>query len=154
MGQGPGRAGAILYGTLAVGLLDILEAFASWGLRGVSPVRVLQSIAAGLLGRSEAYAGGLASAGLGIVLHFFIAFSVVCVYHLASRKLPVLTRLWLPSGLLYRVLVYFVMNDVVIPLSALERAPRFSLALLLNGVITHALLVGLPSALSAKLSQR
>jgi hypothetical protein len=63
-------------------------------------------------------------------------------------------RLWLPSGLLYGVLVYLFMNDVVIPLSALGRGPRFSVGLLLNGVITHALLVGLPSALSAKLGQR
>jgi hypothetical protein len=58
------------------------------------------------------------------------------------------------AGLLYGVLVYFFMNDVVIPLSALQRAPRFSPALLVNGVLTHALLVGLPSAWSAKLAER
>lgn len=144
---------AILYGTLAVGVLDILHAFVVWGLRGVHPARILQSIAAGLLGRS-AHDGGAPTAVLGGALHFFIAFSIVCVYHIASRRLPVLTRKWLLCGLLYGVLVYFFMNEVVIPLSALGRPKRFSLTLFLNGVIGHALLVGLPAAFSARSTRR
>jgi len=41
---------AILWGGLIAGTLDILAAFINSGLRGVSPTRVLQSIASGLLG--------------------------------------------------------------------------------------------------------
>jgi hypothetical protein len=38
---------ALLYGALAVGILDIADAFIFFGLRGASPFRILQSIAAG-----------------------------------------------------------------------------------------------------------
>ena len=43
---------AILWGTLAVGTLDALDAIVFFGLRGVTPLRIFQSIASGLLGRA------------------------------------------------------------------------------------------------------
>ena len=70
---------ALLYGTLAVGILDILDAFIFFGLRGARPLRILQSIAAGLLGK-EAFNGGWGSAALGLAVHFFIAFVIVLVF--------------------------------------------------------------------------
>lgn len=58
----PGRPRAfetIVYGGLVVGVLDILEAMAFFGIRsGATPTRVLQSVAGGLLGRNS-YSGGL-----------------------------------------------------------------------------------------------
>ena len=78
-------------GTLTVGTLDILDALIFFGLRGSSPVRIFQSIAAGLLGRN-AFQGGLATALLGGVLHFFIAFVIVAVYFVVSRRAPALIR--------------------------------------------------------------
>lgn len=60
---------ATLVGGLSAGALDILYAFISWGLRGVSPLVILRSVASGLLGRS-AYQGGLPTAALGAGLHF------------------------------------------------------------------------------------
>jgi hypothetical protein len=48
-------------------------------------------------------------------------------------------------GLLYGTAVYFFMNYLVLPLSA-----PFHLGLFLNGVIGHALLVGIPIALCAR----
>ena len=70
----PGRA--ILYGTIVVGSLDAIDAIVFFGLRGVRPIRIFHSIAAGLLGRS-AFQGGLATALLGAFLHFFIALTIV-----------------------------------------------------------------------------
>src|SRR5688500_19816783 len=90
---------ALLYGTLAVGVLDILDAIVFFGLRGAQPIRILQSIAAGLLGRA-AFAGGWRTAALGLALHFFIAFIVVLVYMLAARRLPALTRDPIAYGLM------------------------------------------------------
>src|SRR5687768_8014007 len=55
------------------------SAFILFGLRGTSLVRILQSIAAGQLGR-EALAGGTATALLRLVRHFTIAFTIVGVY--------------------------------------------------------------------------
>src|SRR5215210_4129557 len=82
---------AILWGGLLAGLGDITFAFVVSGLRGVGPVRVLQSVAGGLLG-DAAKTGGTGSAALGAVLHFLIAFIWAAVYWLASRRLPVLVR--------------------------------------------------------------
>jgi hypothetical protein len=141
-------ARALLLGGLTVGVLDGLDALIFFGLRGVPPARLFQGIASGLLGRS-AFAGGMATAFLGVLLHFFIAFAVVTIYHVAARRLPGLTdRPWI-YGPLYGLLVYAVMSFVVVPLSAIgARSP--STGVLLNGLLIHALGVGLPAALSAR----
>ncbi|HJR66132.1 MAG TPA: hypothetical protein VJ802_06860 [Gemmatimonadaceae bacterium] len=143
---------ALGLGTLVVGTLDILDALIFFGLRGVRPIRIFQAIAAGLLGRSS-FEGGLATALLGGVLHYFIAFSIVGVYFLASRRAPVLTRHAVALGMLYGIVVYFVMSYVVIPLSAANQGP-FSLPVFVNGILIHALGVGLPAALFAQAARR
>jgi hypothetical protein len=142
-------AGALVAGTLTVGVLDILDAFIFFGLRGARPVGILQSIASGVLGRA-AYQGGLRTAALGLLLHFVIAFGVVATYLLATRLIPALNRRpWL-YGLLYGVVVYAVMNLVVVPLSAaaLGSGPT-PVVVRINGVLIHLFGVGLPAALVA-----
>jgi hypothetical protein len=54
--------------------------------------------------------------------------------------------------LLYGVVVNFVMQNAVIPLSRVPRNPNapFVLAVFLNGYIGHMLLVGLPAAWVAR----
>lgn len=142
----PGRA--LLYGTLVVGALDILEVMVFAGMRGVAPARVLQGIASGLLGRG-AYGGGVPAAALGALLQFFIAFVVVAVYQLPSRRLPVLVRAPLLCGAVYGVLVYAAMNLVVVPASA-AAIGKPTAAGVINGLLIHALGVGIPSALFAR----
>jgi hypothetical protein len=140
---------ALFYGTLAVGVLDILDAFVFFFLRsGVSPVRILQSIAAGVLGRAS-FAGGWRTAALGLVLHFFIALVIVLVFMLASRWLPWLRRHAVPAGLLYGVAVYLTMTFIVVPASAAAGGlPPWPVAL--NGVLIHMFGVGLPAAIAAR----
>jgi len=149
-GVRPSRA--IALGALAVGLLDGLDAIVFFGLRGVSPLRIFQAIAAGLLGRA-AFRGGLASAALGVVLHFSIALAIVAAYYLASRGIPTLTRRPLVWGPLYGVVVYLTMNLVVVPLSAAVTVPP-SLPVVLNGLLIHMVGVGAPSALAAQWASR
>ena len=139
---------AIVLGTLAVGALDAIDAVVFFGLRGVKPARIFQGIASGLLGRAS-FSGGAATVVLGVALHFFIAFSIVSVYALASRRLPALTRRPVVFGILYGLAVYAVMNRIVIPLSALT-PPAPSVPRLVNGLLIHAFGVGLPSALAAR----
>ena len=138
---------ALLLGGLTVGVLDGLDAVVFFGLRGVTPTRVMQSIASGLLGK-QAFQGGIATAALGVLLHFGIALAVVAVYYLASRKLPDLSRHPVALGPVYGLLVYGVMNFLVIPLSAAVTGPR-TLPVVINGVLIHALGVGLPAAVFA-----
>ena len=140
---------AIAFGGLVAGTLDILDAFVfSYARGGVSPLRVLQAIASGWLGRSS-YEGGLPTAALGLGLHFFIATAAAAVFVTASRFLPVLLRRPVQLGLAYGVAVYVVMNHVVLPLSAFRTGP-FAWPGFINGVLIHALGVGLPIALIAR----
>ncbi len=134
---------------LLVGVLDIVFAFLSAGLRrGVSPVRVLQSVASGLLG-TDSFQGGFGTAALGCALHFFIAFTVAAVYLIASRKLPILTQRAVAAGLLYGVGVFLVMNFLVLPLSAVPKRKPAPAALALE-CAGHMALIGLPIALLAR----
>src|SRR5450432_1493182 len=83
---------AVILGGLIAGTFDITYAFVYFGVRfGVSPARILRSVASGALGKT-ALTGGLATAALGFVFHYFIAFSAAAAYYLVSRKLTVLAK--------------------------------------------------------------
>jgi uncharacterized membrane protein YagU involved in acid resistance len=139
---------AILWGTLVAGALDAIDGVIAYGILGMNPIQVLQYIASGMLGKAS-FEGGLATAALGTVLHFFIAFVVAAIFVLASRRLPILTSQAVVFGLLYGAAVYLVMNYVVLPQSNVAPSP-FSPGLFLNGAIGHALFVGLPIAIYAR----
>ena len=139
---------ATLGGGLTAGILDAILAVV---LYRATPVAICHSIASGLLGRG-AYEGGIATAVLGAALHFVIAFGAAATYATASVALPVLVRRAVPCGLAFGVGVYFFMNYVVLPLSAVSFARPFHMALLTNGtwlggLIGHMFLIGLPIAL-------
>jgi hypothetical protein len=135
---------AVLWGGLVAGVLDAADGVVAFGLKGLNPIQVLQYIASGLLGPSS-FNGGLVTAALGTVLHFVIAFGAASVYVFASRRLTVLKTKPVLFGLLFGLAVYLFMSYLVLPLSAVAHSP-FSLALFLNGVIGHALFVGVPIA--------
>ncbi len=154
---GPARAfDTIVYGGLAIGVLDISDAITFFGLRNhLTPIQVLQSVAGGLLGRDAAFKGGLKTALLGLFLHFFIAATIATVYYFLSRILPLLIRHAVWAGLAYGLAVYVVMTYIVVPHSAYgPRANPIPLPVSLNGVIGHTLLIGLPVALIARRSAR
>jgi hypothetical protein len=146
---GGGPALAVLAGGLAAGVLDILAAFAVYGLRGVSPLRILQSIASGLLG-ARAFEGGYATAALGLALHFVIASGAAAVYYAASRFLPSLVRWPLAWGAAYGVAVYLFMNFVVLPLSAVAQRPFVITTTAVAILIVHIVCVGIPIALAVR----
>ena len=149
-----GRARAvdtIPLGGLLIGLFDLVFAFTFYGLiLGVPMLRIFQSVAAGVLGRPRATAGGVPTFLLGIVLHFVVATCIATVYYLATLVLPGLLRHPLVSGLIYGVVAYFGMKYIVLPLSAIgQRGTIPRLPILITELIGHAVLVGLPVALLA-----
>src|SRR6267378_8531341 len=89
--QNPNTLLAILWGGLLCGVLDITAALLVYGYLGAKPLRLLQGIAGGLLG-PRTYSGGIATALLGFLCHFVIAFSAAAVYVAASRVAPLLVR--------------------------------------------------------------
>lgn len=143
---------AVLYGGLVAGALDLLDAFVFFGFySGAQPIGIMQSVAAGWLGRNPARAGGLPTAVLGLASHFLIATIIAAIYMFASRHIDMLWRHWIVCGLAYGITAYFVMTWVVVPLSNAGGGISLALALparpvLINGLLIHALGVGLPVA--------
>ncbi len=146
--KNPNAMLAVLWAGFACGVLDITAAFVVYGFFGAKPVPLLQGIASGLLG-PKAFDGGLATALLGLLCHFVIAFGAATVYFVASRALRVLVDQAVVFGALYGVAVYFFMNRIVLPLSAVAKRP-FSLKLMIVGVVIHIFCVGLPISLSLR----
>lgn len=140
---------AIVYGGILAGTLDILAAIISNGLRGIEPLRVLQSVASGLLGRT-AYESGLAGGLLGLLLHFLMMFVICAIFYMAGRRFSFLSRHAFVSGALYGIGVYLFMNFVVLPLSAFPHSLRYTLEALAVGLSVHVFCVGLPIALVVK----
>jgi hypothetical protein len=133
---------------LIAGTLDISDALIFYGLRGVSPIRLLQNIASGLLGRAS-FTQGTRSAILGLLLHYFIATTVATIYIFASHRLPLSRHPFLWGGF-YGLCVYIVMNYVVLPLSKIGPRPTPPLIPLINGVAALIFCIGIPIALIAR----
>lgn len=139
----------LLGGGLVVGSFDIAYAIVFWAFRGVAPVRVLQSVAAGVLGRAS-FSGGVTSALLGLALHYFIAIAIVAIYWLMARGLSFLSRHAVLCGAIYGIVVYLVMNLVVLPLSRAAKPNLSNLLWVACSVIVHVFLIGVPAALFAR----
>jgi hypothetical protein len=143
----------IVLGGLTAGAIDITDAFVVATINGATPVRVLHTIASGVLGR-DAYQGGLPAAALGLTLHFVIATGAATTYFLVSRLLPVLLRRPVLCGVLFGWAVWAFMYYVVLPVTFNRPNTIPPLPLLINQLAIHALGVGLPIALIAARSAR
>lgn len=143
----------VLAGGVLAGTLDLVYICTLWSFEGVGPARILQSVAAGWVGREAAIAGGAGTASLGLASHFAIAMAMACAYFLAARRWHALVRNpWL-YGALYGVLLYLVMNHAVVPLSAAGaiRANTFGW-MDASHLAAHMLLVGIPCALATRVA--
>ena len=134
---------AILTGGLIAGTLDLLQACILFGWH------IPLAIAAGLLG-PQALHQGPATYILGVGLHFFIATTATAIYYFVSRRLPFLVEYPLVCGLIYGAIVEDVMNLIVLPLSALHSTGPFELRDLLQGLLVHMVVVGLPISYSVR----
>lgn len=145
-GPPPASAAAtILSAGVVAAALDLIFACVFYGLRGIAPQRILQTIGSGWLGMDSFKLGWL-SAALGFVSHFAILIVAAAMFFVAAKRIPLLTRNpWL-SGLAFGTAVYVVMNFIVVPLSA---APHFqrSIDSVLGELGSHLFLVGVPVAL-------
>jgi hypothetical protein len=134
---------AVTAGGLIAGVLDLTQACILFG-RHVPLV-----IAAGLLG-PKALHGGAGTYLLGVLLHFFIAFSAAALYYAASRKVSFLVMHPLACGLSFGADVELIMSYVILPLSALHERGPFELHDILLGLGVHMVVIGLPIAFSIR----
>jgi hypothetical protein len=138
--------GAVLLGGMIAATLDLGAASL---ISGRSPVAIARVIAGGLLGR-EAFSGGIGTAILGVALQEFMGVLIATIYVVLLKAVPGLLRRWIPGGLVYGVIIFFVMNWVVLPLSALKAsAPHFT-AVKFAATLAPMLIFGLIVAFFAR----
>ncbi|HRK63154.1 MAG TPA: hypothetical protein PLN53_02110 [Terricaulis sp.] len=141
----------IVLGGVIAGALDILYAFAHYyAVYQVPPVRILQSVAAGAIGREAASAGGWVTGALGLGLHFSLTTIMAAFFVAWTRMVPELNKWpWL-SGATYGLGIFAIMQTVVLPMSAAGGGAGPEGQFLVGGLLIHAFGVGLPIALIAK----
>jgi hypothetical protein len=142
----------ILWIGLVAGTLDITENIVFNAFRGITPSRIFQFIASGLID-VRSFELGWVSVGLGVAIHYAIALTWTAIFYIAATKFnfAVLTFRPVLSGLLYGVIVYVVMNFVVLPLSAVPPRPgALTIVVRVNAVLALMFCIGLPIALLVK----
>jgi hypothetical protein len=134
---------AIAAGGLIAGTLDLTQACILFGWK------IPLVIAGGLLGPKATH-GGPATYVLGVLLHFFIALSAAAIYYAASRRLSFLLEHPLVCGLFFGGAIEEVMSLIVLPLSALHARGPYELHDLIQGLLVHMVVVGLPISYSIR----
>jgi hypothetical protein len=144
------RLGAVLtllWIGIVAGTLDITENIIFNYFRGITPKMIFQFIASGLIGIRSIHLCA-ASVALGVVIHYCIALTWTAIFYLVSRRIAVLTRRPVISGLVFGGIIYLVMNFVVLPLTLVPhvKAARTPAALISN-VLALLVCMGLPVSL-------
>ena len=144
-----------LIGGFIAGLLHlVVQQGIVFGLILKTPiVSALQYAASGLIG-DAAFAGGLATALLGLVLDFIMITIMAGVFIFSVDRIPLLRRNVILGSILYGFGVFIVMNFIVLPLSAAPALPAPPLWLLIELVLQHNLLIGLPLGILVQRNMR
>jgi hypothetical protein len=136
----------------AMALADLLVAALYWSAYGLAPVQILQSIAAWVLGPS-AFAGGMASAGMGLLLYLAVICTMVAAYLRASRWLPALLRWPLAFGGAYGAAMYLLLFEVLLPLFSATGSALGPWHWRLVCAGAFVLLIGVPSGYLARVTR-
>jgi len=131
--------GPILLGGLIAGTIDIGAAAL---INAVNVEVILKAIAGGILGKAS-FEQGMRAEILGLFLQWGMSLLIAAIFVITAWRVKILRRQWVAAGLTYGVGVFFVMNYVVVPLSAVGHIPHFTavrfignlLAMLLFGLI-------------------
>jgi uncharacterized membrane protein YagU involved in acid resistance len=126
---------SIVVGGFIAGTIDIGAAcLINW----LSPRVILQSIASGVLGTAS-FQQGLSSAALGLVLQWLMSLIIAACFVIAAQRLPGLTKKWISAGACYGVVIFFVMNYVVMPLSAVRHHAHFNVQTFIENMLAMIL---------------
>ncbi|MBF4508633.1 DUF1440 domain-containing protein [Flavobacterium sp. JLP] len=111
------KGGAVFLSGLIAGTLDIVAAITVYSiiLNKTTGIKILQSIASGIF-KKEAYTGGSSMALIGLLLHYFIAFTFAWFYFILYPRLSFLKKNALLSGIVYGIFVWIIMNLIVLPI--------------------------------------
>lgn len=140
---------------LVSGILDITGAILLYTfiLKITSAQKLLQTIAAPVLGKDVTHSGGWISALAGLGIHFLIAF----IFAVAFSLIYTFWKKWFRNpwvgGIVYGIIVWCIMNFVVMP-TATGNPFVFSFEYFLYGIGLIIFLVGVPiSVITHKMQQ-
>ncbi len=145
----PPIAQAVIVGGTLAAVLDIVFAISFAAFNGVGPVRLLQTVASGLLGMA-AFAGGWPTAALGLVLHFGMSYLWAALFVIVASRFAPATYRPLVYGAAFGIGVLVVMRLVVLPLSAFPRPVTFAPVATILDLLSHMFLFGVPIASAAR----
>jgi hypothetical protein len=137
----------ILVGGFVAGLLDMTSAYITFGR--YMPL----GIAGGLIGPAARHPA-VGTYILGLLLHYLIAFSAAAVYCLASTKLAFLREHFFICGAFYGIGFFLFMQLVVLPLSAYHAMGPYTYRGLMEGILAHIFLIGVPISASLRVLGR
>lgn len=135
---------SIALATAVAGTLDIIGALILSALGGTGPVRTLQSVASGPMGKAATESSSYAVAGL--VVHFAIMAVMVTVFMLAASRIEWLRRNPIASGTAYGVGLWVFMYWVVLPMRWPTAFPPTDMVQIVGQLFCHIALVGIPIA--------
>ena len=139
----------VLLTGLFVGTTDLIAAYVTqWIKTGNFSEKMLLYIAGGALGLETSMQGGNGVAFLGLIFHYFIAFSFTLFFFVIFPRLKFLSFNKYLVGMLYAVFVSEVMSNIILPLSALPASP-FNLSRALIGWYTLGVVLGIPIVYNA-----
>ena len=110
--------GGFIAGTIDIGAASVINL--------LTPTSILHSIASGLLGK-DSFSGGAATAAIGLLLQWAMSLIIAAIYVSVMSQLPELRKRWVFSGVIAGVIIFFVMNYLVLPLSAAPFRPKLGL---------------------------
>lgn len=142
------RLRAVLIGGSIAGALDILFAITYAAINGTEPVKLLQTVASGLLGMA-AFDGGVPTAVLGLAGHFGMSYLWAALFVAAASRLPQLVAKPIVAGPVFGILVFFIMRLIVLPLSAFPYPIVFRPLSWGLDLLSHMFFFGLPIAIWA-----
>jgi uncharacterized membrane protein YagU involved in acid resistance len=136
---------SIALGGIIIGIAHlIIQEWLVFSLLDKNPfISVMQYIASAALGNA-AFAGGIATALLGVLFHLFTSFVIAGVFILSADRIPLLRRYAFAGSLLYSIGVFIVMNLIVLPLSAAPPLPAWTMPQIIELIIEHLVVIGLP----------
>ncbi len=142
---------AILQAGLLAGSLDIITALVQYYcITGKNPIKVLNFIASGILGKDALSKGAFTNEWwlpvLGLLLHFVIAFIFTLLFFWIYPKIKSLSKNNIITGLVYGIIVWLIMNLIILPLSLVPKLP-FDIWKAAQGMLILMLMVGLPISL-------
>src|ERR1700722_12062032 len=127
---GPILLGGFIAGTVDIGAAALINA--------VNLKVILKAIAAGILGKAS-FQRGIQAEILGLFLQWGMSLLIAAIFVITAWRVNILRRQWLAAGLAYGVGIFFVMNYVVVPLSAIGHVPHFTVARFVENLLAMLL---------------